>query len=65
VAGVTFGLLGVVLSTACLVAFGVFWNQLTQYQSCVAGANTVAAQQACKDQFSKSITDEINRLEGR
>jgi hypothetical protein len=31
----------------------------------VAGANTVAAQQACKDQFSKSITDEINHLEGR
>jgi hypothetical protein len=62
VGGTVFGVLGFVLSTACLAMFAVFWSQLQAYSSCMAGANTIAAQQACKSQFSNSISTEINHL---
>jgi hypothetical protein len=62
VGGTVFGGLGFVLSTACLAMFAVFWSQLQAYSSCMAGANTVAAQQACKNQFNNSISTEISQL---
>ena len=63
VSGTVFGGLGLGLSVTCLVVFAVFWPQLKAYSSCLDGANTVAAQQACQNQFNKSIGTEINKLE--
>lgn len=61
--GTVFGGLGLGLSATVLVAFAVFWPQLKAYSSCLAGANTVAAQQACQSQFNKSVGSEISNLE--
>jgi len=38
----------------------VFWPQLTAYSNCSAGANTVTAQQACHDQFTHSVGNEMS-----
>ncbi len=53
--GAVFGGLGTVLSATCLIVFAVFWPQLKAYSSCLTSANTVAAQQACQNQFIHSI----------
>ncbi len=61
--GVVFGALGCFLSAVLLVFLAVLGQQLRTYSACMSGANTVAAQQACKTQFSDSVNEEINRLE--
>jgi hypothetical protein len=61
--GVVFGTLGCVLSAVLLLFLAVLGQQIRTYASCMAGANTVATQQACKTQFTNSVNDEINRLE--
>jgi hypothetical protein len=63
VSGTVFGGAGLALSATCLVVFAVFWPQLKAYSSCLAGANTVAAQQTCQNQFNKSVGTEINHLD--
>ncbi len=63
VSGVVFGGLGLVLSGAILVVFVVFWSQLHTYSTCMAGANTVSAQQACQNQLTNSINTQLSRLE--
>jgi hypothetical protein len=42
----------------------VLWPQLNTYYNCMAGANTVATQQACHDQFTKSVGGEMSVLQG-
>lgn len=61
--GVVFGTLGSALSAVLLIFLLVLGQQLRTYSSCMAGANTVAAQQTCKTQFTNSVNNEINRLE--
>jgi len=63
VGGVVFGILGLVLSGAIMVGFVIFWSQLQTYATCMNSANTVAAQQACQNQFSTSVNARISRLE--
>lgn len=63
VSGIVFGALGLVLSGVILVFFVVFWSQLHAYSACMAGANTLSAQQTCQNQLSNSINSEISRLE--
>jgi len=58
------GTVGAVFSAFVLIGFAMFWPQLTQYSSCLSGANTVAAQQACQQQLSNSVGGEIGVLGG-
>jgi hypothetical protein len=51
------------LGASGLLVLTVFWPQVNAYYSCMNGANTVAAQQACHAQFSKSVGGEISVLD--
>ena len=58
------GTAGLVFSAFALMGFAMFWPQLTQYSNCLSGANTVSAQQACKQQLNNSVGNEIKVLGG-
>jgi hypothetical protein len=64
VAGTVLGSMGLAFSAIMLIVFAVFWSELTTYSNCLSGATTVSAQQACQQQFSQSITDQIKSLQG-
>jgi hypothetical protein len=55
---------GLAFSALWLMVLAVFWPQLNAYYTCMNGANTVAAQQACHDQFTNSVGSELNVLQG-
>jgi len=61
--GVVLGSLGLAFSALWLLVLAVFWPQLNTYYNCMGGANTVAAQQTCHDQFTKSVGREISVLQ--
>jgi hypothetical protein len=56
------GSVGCVFSAFVLAGFLMFWPQLTQYSSCLAGAGTVTAQQACQTQLNNQVGNEIGVL---
>jgi ABC-type amino acid transport system permease subunit len=58
------GAVSAVFTAFVLAGFAMFWPQLTQYSSCLSGANTVAAQQACQQQLSNSVGSQIGVLGG-
>jgi len=64
VAGVVIGGFGLAFSALWLMVLAVFWPQLNAYYTCMNGANTVTAQQACHDQFTNSVGSELNVLQG-
>ena len=49
------GVLGVLLSGLLLAGFALFGPQASRYSQCLSGANTISAQQSCRDQFIRSI----------
>ncbi len=55
---------GFVFSGFMLAGYAMFWPQLTQYANCLNGANTVSAQQACRQQLDNSVNGEIRVLGG-
>jgi predicted PurR-regulated permease PerM len=59
------GVLGSLLGVIMLIAFAVFWQQLTTFNQCISSANTLAAQQQCLNQVHKSVNSEISRLGAR
>ena len=63
VSGVVLGSIGLTLSVLWLLVLAVFWPQLNTYYNCLSGANTVTAQQACHDQFTKSVGSEFSVLQ--
>ena len=63
VGGVVLGGLGLALSALWLLVLAVFWPQLNAYYTCMSGANTVAAQQACHNQFTNSVGNEVSVLQ--
>jgi hypothetical protein len=63
VSGVVLGGFGLAFSALWLLVLAVFWPQLNAYYNCLSGANTVAARQACHDQFTKSVGGEISVLQ--
>ena len=64
VSGIVLGGFGLAFSTLWLLALAMFWPQLSAYNNCMSGANTVAAQQACHTAFTNSVGGEISVLEG-
>jgi len=63
VGGVVLGGIGLAFSALWLLVLAVFWTQLNAYYNCMSGANTVADQQACHQQFTKSVGGEISVLQ--
>lgn len=46
---------GTGFSALALLGFVLFWPQISQYEKCMSGANTVAAQNACSQQLNNSL----------
>ncbi|MFY9929139.1 MAG: DUF4190 domain-containing protein [Streptosporangiaceae bacterium] len=63
VSGVVLGGFGVAFGALWLMVLAVFWPQLNSYYNCMAGANTVTAQQACHNQFTSSVGGEMSVLQ--
>ena len=63
VSGIVLGGLGFAFSVMWLLVLAVFWPQLNTYDNCMAGANTVAARQACHTQLSNSVGGELSVLQ--
>jgi hypothetical protein len=62
VSAIILGAIGVLFSILLLVTFAVLWKQLSAYSRCMAGANTPTAQQACRDQLTRSLNSETSRI---
>jgi hypothetical protein len=55
VAAIVIGGLGVAISAVLLAGFALFGKQASTFSRCLSGANTVAAQQTCRIQFTRAI----------
>jgi hypothetical protein len=51
----TIGVVGVLISGVLLAGFALFGHQASAFSQCMSGANTDAAQQACRTQFNRAI----------
>jgi hypothetical protein len=58
------GVAGTALSALALLAFIIFWPQIIQYSDCMAGANTVIAQNACNAQLSDTLRNDVGLVGG-
>ena len=47
--------IGVMLSTLLLAGLALFGKQASTYSQCISGANTLTAQQACRNQFIRTV----------
>ena len=61
--GILLGAFGLALSLLGALAFALFWHQLMTYSTCLGQANSVAATQACHDQFTDTVNSRINELQ--
>jgi hypothetical protein len=61
VAATVIGAIGMLLSSLLLIGLVVFGSQATAYSQCLSGANTVAAQQACQNQFVHAVENRASR----
>ena len=48
-------MVGVLVSGVLLAGFALFGKQASAYSQCLSGANTIAAQQTCRTQFTRAI----------
>ena len=64
-AGLVLGLIGLLFSGLALIGFLIFGTQIDQYSSCMHGANTVGARQACQNQLDHAINARITSLGGK
>jgi hypothetical protein len=55
VTAIVIGAIGVLLSGILLIMLVAFGKQAAAYSRCISGANTLAAQQACRDQFTHAV----------
>jgi hypothetical protein len=51
---------GAGLSALVLLVFALFWPQISQYSNCMAGANTIIAQNACHKQLTNSLPTNVH-----
>ena len=55
VVAIAIGGIGVLVSGVLLAGFALFGRQASTFTQCLSGANTVAAQQTCRTQFTRAI----------
>jgi hypothetical protein len=53
--------IGMLLSGVLLIGLVAFSSQAAAYSQCLSGANTIAAQQACRDQFVHAVENRASR----
>jgi hypothetical protein len=54
--------IGILLSSALLLAFIVLGRQMSMYGQCLSEAGTTTAQQSCQVQFTHAVNREISSL---
>jgi predicted PurR-regulated permease PerM len=64
VAAAVLGLIGAVFCGFALAGFLIFHTELSQYATCMSGANTTATRTACQNQLDNSVRNEIKLLGG-
>ena len=55
VVAISIGGVGVLISGLLLAGFALFGPQASTFTRCISGANTIAAQQACRTQFLRAV----------
>lgn len=55
VVAISIGGVGVLISGLLLAGFALFGHQASTFTQCISGANTIAAQQACRTQFMRAV----------
>lgn len=55
VTAIIIGGVGVVLSALLLTGLALFGKQASTFSRCISGANTLTAQQACRNQFIRAV----------
>ena len=55
VVAISIGGVGVLISGVLLAGFALFGHQASTFTQCISGANTIAAQQACRTQFLRAV----------
>ena len=53
--GIVLGVMGVAFTALLIVVYASLWPQISQFSSCLSGANTQTARQACQTQFNNSV----------
>jgi hypothetical protein len=53
---------GTAMSALALTGFALFWAQISQYENCLSGANTVSVRSACDQQLNNSLQTSVNLL---
>ena len=64
VAAAVLGLIGAVFCSFALAGFLIFHTELSQYATCMNGANTTATRTVCQNQLDNSVRNEIKLLGG-
>ena len=57
--GIVLGIVATALSTILLATMVVFWDEATEYQRCMSGANTQTAREACQERLMERITERV------
>jgi hypothetical protein len=63
VTAIVIAAIGILVSLVMLLAFVVLGKQLSTYGQCMNAASTPSAQQACQNQFTRSVDREITGLQ--
>lgn len=64
IAGVVLGSVGLLLATLLLIARAVFGEQLQSYYDCLSGANTIQAQESCREDLRQGTPGFLDQLGG-
>lgn len=57
VPGIVLGIVGTVIASLVAMVLLTFWDEWTQAQDCLEGANTRSAQQKCQDTLIKQVNE--------
>ncbi|MGH3319930.1 MAG: DUF4190 domain-containing protein [Streptosporangiaceae bacterium] len=59
VAGIVLGVIGLLLAAFLCAVLVVFWDGVNTYQQCMSGANTIQAQNACKQALRHALEQRL------
>jgi predicted PurR-regulated permease PerM len=62
IAATIFGGLGILFSAILLSLLAAFWSQFSSYSQCLGAAQTPSAQQACYNQFTRSVYSQLGEI---
>jgi hypothetical protein len=61
IVAIVLGSMGIALVSVIGAFYAVFWDQLSNYQDCLGGANTIAAENDCREQLESEVMRRLGR----